>query len=164
MPTTERGAEGCIESAKGAVLRYLEHENDTVKRRGAWERFAALCRRTEDWTGEVHALVEISAQEDTSFVMVSNAINRFNQIFRQQLIPQGSDERYVLGKRLTEIFEAHGEDANATDCSRMAWLCLSLHEEVRAREYTTKGLQIEPQNEYCLNLAARLNMQLPLGT
>jgi hypothetical protein len=158
----ESDQKGRLELANTAVLRYLESETDPMNLRSAWEKSALMCRQSQDWVGEIHALVELSSQPDVAFAVISQAINRFNSIFSQQLIPNVTDERHVLGQRLATIFKVRDDEANATDCSRVAWLFLSLHNEDSAREYALKGIQMEPQNEHCRNLAIRLNLQGPL--
>jgi hypothetical protein len=49
-----------------------------------------------------------------------------------------------------------GIDADATDLSRLAWLYLHVKQDERALEIAKKGLAIEPDNQYCQGLIARL--------
>jgi hypothetical protein len=51
-------------------------------------------------------------------------------------------------------------EADATDLSRFAWLCLSVGNSEKAKQYTLKGLQLDPSNEYCLRLAERQGLTI----
>ena len=85
-------------------------------------------------------------------------MNRWNGVFRQQALYIAGDERQILAQRLLQLFEQNSGEANATDFSRAAWVYLALHETERAKELVRLGLQRDPENEYCLNLAERLQM------
>ena len=51
-------------------------------------------------------------------------------------------------------------EATATDCSRLAWLHLSLGDEEAARQIVREGLKKYRGNEYCRNLAERLEIEV----
>jgi hypothetical protein len=68
-----------------------------------------------------------------------------------------ADERRLLAEQLLDVAEKRIEEADGTDCSRIAWLCLALDQEGRAREIAGTGLQLEPDNEHCRNLINHLN-------
>lgn len=159
----ETAADGSIETAKIALQRYLEHATEDTALRHAWFRLGLMCRQTGDWVGEVHALVEMCSLAGTSINDISNAINRWNLVFRQQFVTMPSDERHILGQRLLSLFDQAADQAEATDYSRAAWLALALGDRDRAAEYTRKGLRLDGGNEYCLNLAERLNLQLEIA-
>jgi hypothetical protein len=59
-----------------------------------------------------------------------------------------------------QLFEQNPAAATATDMSRAAWICMALHEEQRAEKFVRQGLALDPENEYCQNLAAKLKLQL----
>ena len=124
-----------------------------------WDRLSRLCRSTEDWVGEVHALVELCSLPGTEIKAISNALNRWNSLFKQQALYIAGDERQILGSRLLEIFEDNSTVADATAISRAAWLYIALHNEPRAKELVRQGLKMEPDNEYCQNLASKLLLQ-----
>jgi hypothetical protein len=148
-----------LTSAKEAVRRYLELTHISEDQRGAWKKLAEYCRRTEDWNGEIHALVGMAELPQTSLEDISDSANRLNGLCatHQFLV---SEEKNVLAARLVSLMESHMDDANATDCSRLAWLYLRLHEEGKARSLVERGLKLESSNEYCLRLAEKL-VQLP---
>jgi hypothetical protein len=147
------------EKAKGYWRRYLEDVGKSEEARSAWSQVARLCRSTEDWIGEIHALVELCSLDGTTIREISYGLNRWNSVFKQQALYIAGDERQILGRRLLQLFEQNSAEANATDSSRAAWVCLALHENERAKEFVRLGFQRESDNEYCLNLAERLQMQ-----
>ena len=51
-------------------------------------------------------------------------------------------------------------EADATDCSKLAWLLLNGGDDDGAREITKLGLQKDPHDHYCNGLAARLGIQV----
>lgn len=158
----ENAAANASEFAKQAVRRYLESGPCEPDDRAAWERLAELCRKTGDLIGELHALVEMSALPRTPFPVLSNAVNRWNWLFKNQYqyIPLASDERRLLAERLLEIAESRKDEADPNDCSRVAWLCLALSREDRAIQFTRLGLKLDPQNEHCRNLAEHLTLTI----
>jgi hypothetical protein len=121
----------------------------------AWKKLAEYCRRSEDWNGEIHALVAMAEIPNTTLEEISNAANRINGIFVSHQLLLG-DERNLLVARLAKVMEPQINEFNATDCSRLAWLYLKLHLEDRARALVDKGLALEPFNEYCLKLKDKI--------
>lgn len=72
-------------------------------------------------------------------------------------MPLAGDERRILAERLLNIAESRKNEADSIDCSRVAWLSLALHRDALAREFTALGLALDPNDEYCRNLAERLS-------
>lgn len=155
----ESNLEDGLERAKGFWRRYLEDIGNSEGARFAWSQVARLCRSSEDWLGEMHALVEGYSLGGTTTREISYGLNRWNSVFKQQTLSIAGDERHILGRRLIQFFEQNSGEADATDFSRAAWVCLALHEAEQAKAHVRLGLQRDPENEYCLNLAERLQMQ-----
>ncbi len=158
----ESALQDSSENAKAYLRRYLEVAQDPEETRAAWSRLSSLCRSTQDWTGEVHEIVELCSLAGTSIKEISNGLNRWNSLFRQQVLYIAGDERQILGRRLLQLFEADLASAGATDLSRAAWIYMALHDEDRAAELVRQGINAEPENEYCQNLAAKLMIQKEL--
>jgi len=144
------------EMAKGCLQRYLEEIDYPEDARLVWPQLARLCRNTEDWIGEIHAIVELCSLSGTGIKEVSDGLNRWNSLFKLQSLSIAGDERQILGQRLAHLFEQNLAGANATDMSRAAWLYIALHNERRAEELVRQGLKDDPNNEYCRNLASKL--------
>jgi hypothetical protein len=155
----ESGLEDGPEKAKGYWRRYLEDVGKSEEARFAWSQVAGLCRFTKDWIGEIHAIVELCSLDETMIREISDGLNRWNSVFKQQMLYIAGDEKQILGRRLLQLFEQNSGDANATDFSRAAWVCLAMHETERAKGFVRLGLQRDSENEHCLNLAERLQMQ-----
>lgn len=158
----ETDCEGAGEKAKDCIRRFLEHDRNVKDKREGWERLAQLCRQTGDGVGEIHALVELCSVSNIDFDAISNAVNRWNQLFKQQHLPIGTDERAILGTKLLNLAEGSLGEAEATDFSRLAWLAMALRDEAKARQFVLQGLAKDPHNEYCVKLSAKLGVQYEL--
>jgi hypothetical protein len=162
----ESKIDGDLARAKEAVRHYLELANNSEDQRAAWKKLAEYCRRTDDWNGEIHALVGMSELSGTSLEDVSNAANRLNSLFKTHQF-LFDHERDLLVARLACVMETHMDQADATDCSRLAWLYLRIREDAKARSVAERGLKLNPANEYCLKLrekfaqAARSELRRP---
>jgi len=155
----ESGLEDGPEKAKVYWRRYLEDIGASGDALFAWSEVARLCRITKDWIGEIHAIVELCSLDGATIQDVSDGLNRWNSVFKQQVLYMAGDERQILGGRLLHLFNQNSGAANATDCSRAAWVSLALHETDQAKEFVRMGLRRDPENEYCRKLAERLQIQ-----
>jgi hypothetical protein len=155
----ESSLENGPEKAKDYWQRYLENVDKSEEARFAWSQLARLCRSTEDWIGEIHAIVESCSLAGTTIREISFGFNRWNSVFKQQALYIAGDERQILGRRLLELFEQNAGEANATDYSRAAWVSLALHDIEGAKALVRQGLKHDSENEYCQNLAERLQIQ-----
>ena len=143
-----------IDRAAAAVRRYLETEPDADSQRYAWRHLAELCQVAEDWSGELHARVELCLLPASDFDTITETANRLNGLLaRQQFFD--TEEKRVLAQKLARTMEARLNEADATDHSRLAWLYLHLDDKSRAREVTQAGLRKEPGNEHCQKLLSR---------
>jgi hypothetical protein len=87
---------------------------------------------------------------------VSAAATRFNRLRYENVLDLDSDEKRLMAERLREIMAERIEEADATDCSRLAWLCLHLSNPEEARQYTEIGLARDSTNQHCLRLQSKL--------
>ena len=155
----ESGTDTQLDQAKACVRHYLEQTPRTEEQRGAWKRLTEYCSQTGDVVGEIQALVEMSELPNTPFVDLSNAANRINGLFASTQFLDAS-ERNILVRRLVNLMDIRVTEGNATDLSRLAWLFMKLQEEEKARQLIKAGLALDPRNEYCQKLNARLNPAL----
>jgi hypothetical protein len=147
-----------LDLAKDAIKRFLEIQTgNIVEQYNAWRRLAALSRKTQDYTGEIHALVALSSLDNSNIDEASNAANILNTLLKDQKWNPDSDEKKVLVRKITDIMERRIDEADATDCSRLAWLLMHLHNYDRAKQIVSIGLQKDPENEFCKNLSFRLS-------
>jgi hypothetical protein len=147
-----------VERAKDALRRFLETSATLKDLRTGWTRLITLCRRTEDWPGEMHALVELAGILGADYSDISDAANRVTTLLHQQRLVIDTDEKQIIARKMIGLMEARMREADATDYSRLAWLYLQMKDEAAARKYTALGLTIEPENEHCRNLAEKLKV------
>lgn len=139
------------DDAKEFLRRYLQSELSDDDRRTAWKRLAQMCRRTSDVDGELHALVEMCGVPNTWYYVLSDSAHRLNSLLSEV---RGKDNvaAPVLGRRLAEAMEERLSEADASDCSRIAWIWLHLNDEDRARKVVDHGLTLEPMNPFLRKL------------
>ena len=152
----ETGMPNGLTKAKDAIRRLLERAEDSALCRHAWEELARLCQQTQDWSGEIQALVGSCKVPNTPFSTLSNAANRLNAIFKEDHLVLNSEEKRIVVRELVELLERRLAEADATDLSRLAWLCLHIGDDDRARQHVKSGLALDSANQYCVNLRDRL--------
>jgi hypothetical protein len=146
------------DEAKDAIRRFLESDSASHdKRRAAWASLTQLCRDTSDVVGEMHALVELCEVPATSISTISASLNRWNEIAGQT--PLATDEKQILAKQLFAIVEERVNELNATDCSRVAWLCRGVRDVTKALSYAERGLALDSTNYHCQNFIERFSFQ-----
>jgi hypothetical protein len=143
-----------LPSAVEAARRFLEQE---PQRPEGWKRLAELSRRLNDHLGEIQARVEGATLPGAPMSAASNAAHRFNGMVSRQELPLDPAEREILVKRLLVSFDSHRTEVDATDCSRAAWLSISIKDLDAAKEWTKLGLELDSDNPYCQRLATRLS-------
>jgi tetratricopeptide (TPR) repeat protein len=147
------------EMSKECIRKYIEREKVSSNQRIAWEKMAKLCRSTDDYIGEIHALLEIIAFSDVEYETVSDAANRINNMLSFRKLEVDSEKKEVLIRNIADIMKRRIDEATADDCSRLAWLLLHLRREAQAHEVCRKGLELDPYNMHCHKLMKRLEAQ-----
>ncbi|MBU1934677.1 hypothetical protein KKF04_01350 [Patescibacteria group bacterium] len=141
------------DNAKEAIRRFLESTpKDYDQQEKAWNNLSNLCHFTNDYMGEISSLVELCKLEGIPFEIISNAVNRVNALFINRSFTIDSEEKKVISQTLAEIMASRIVEGDATDCSRLAWLYLRIQEEDKAFEIVERGLKIDNENDYCINL------------
>lgn len=154
----ESGRDDSAEMAKQALTQFLEHSAPYEEQRATWKRLAALCRRTNDTEGELHALVEMAAVPDTWFAVISDAAHRFNTILSVERPRSDLATASLLARRLASIMLDRISEAGSADCSRLAWIWLHLGEKDNAIRETRRGLTLDSDDHYCRRLADKLGI------
>jgi hypothetical protein len=150
-----KGSEAALEAAR----RFIEASKDNLSERfQGWQRLVRLAKARGDVITEIQGMIEIASLPMTPFHVISDSANRLNTLSKLQGVGIEYDERRLLSQRLLGIAERRISEADATDLSRLAWLCLGLDEVEKARRLTQMGLALDPENEHCLNLASRLGL------
>jgi len=151
----EFSGNGGLEKAKDAIRSYLESPLDIESQRRAWKRLTELCQRTNDPSGEAHALVERSEIPEESFNSISAAARRLDSLLRNKLIV-AEEDRHFLVRRMVKTMQNRLEEADADDCSVAAWLCIRCDDREQAKYFTRLGLEKDHKNAYCQKLAESL--------
>ncbi|MBB6671905.1 NB-ARC domain-containing protein [Cohnella nanjingensis] len=147
--------ENKVELVKHYLQKYLEYAPESEETVRVWSRIAELNEGIDDMQGVIHALIEKCMIGNRPYYEISNVANKFNGFLRERLLDIDSEEKRVLAKKLLDLLESRIVEASATDCSRIAWLCLHLQDEEKASYYTELGLSKDSENEYCLSLKSR---------
>lgn len=151
----ESGKDRTSTNTRAAILRYLEAvPEDLAARRDAWQRVADISRKERDWMSFVNASVQIAELPDSNLHVISNTVNTFNSVKKEFDIEP--EQIKAFARRLAAAMEARITEANATDCSRLAWLHMLTGSQSRAYEVVQIGLREDPENEHCRKLEGRL--------
>ena len=146
---------GDFDRAKGYVRNYLENDR-TVVRLEPWRKMAQLCQLSADPVGEVHALTEVANLMGSNQEELGRCANHLNARVRA-LRGNGLSEPH-LGQirrhvdRVIERLERLLKDLSATNCSRLAWLYVTVGMRERALDIAKIGNRREPENDHCKNL------------
>ncbi|UDG95321.2 tetratricopeptide repeat protein [Rhodococcus opacus] len=134
--------------------RYLQENPDD---RSAWSELARLHRHRVDLREEAFALTTL-AETSLELSDISVAVNSLNRLLASGETID-SDERALMIRKLRALVEPHAGAADATDLSRLAWLCMSDRDLSAARKYVEMGLRVDASNQHCVKLQAKLNYE-----
>ncbi len=144
-----------LPDAVTAIRRFLETEPGDVE---GWRKLADVCRAANDAVGEMNARLQLATQPHVTISDVSEAANRFNYLLSERQLEVNSDEKRVMAERLRSVTAERTNEADATDLSRLAWLCLHLGDRSVAARYTRMGLELDSTNHHCVRLASKLGL------
>ncbi|WP_262847492.1 tetratricopeptide repeat protein [Mumia quercus] len=144
---------GATQEALASINRYLE---SAPQDGGAWRSLVALYRRVGDPLGEMHARLQLAELLDSDFEDLSSAAARLNGLISRREISLDADERRLMCQRLRRLMESRSAEADATDLSRLAWLCMNLQDVEAATAWVNAGLAIDETNGHCASLHDRL--------
>ncbi|WP_329321214.1 NB-ARC domain-containing protein [Streptomyces sp. NBC_01715] len=137
-----------------AVNRYLENCPDDQY---GWGLLITLYRATEEPLAEMNARLRLAELTEPPFHDLSSAASRLNGLLHRKELALDADERRHIIRRLRGLLEARHIEGDATDLSRLAWLCMYDEQDTAAADrWVTEGLHREPSNEHCLRLKRRL--------
>ncbi|MDZ5712613.1 NB-ARC domain-containing protein [Jeotgalibacillus haloalkalitolerans] len=137
---------------------YLEYSDDESASIVIWDKIASIDQQNENWSGYIHALVEKCLIPSVSFKDISEAANKINHLKSQDLTGFDIEEQHVLLSKLADKMKERIKEADATDCSRLCWILMSLDLLEDANKYLELGLDKDPNNDYCKRLKNRLQL------
>ncbi|TNC16620.1 hypothetical protein FHE66_14690 [Georgenia sp. 311] len=141
-----------LSGAVRSVNRYLETVPDDAE---AWRLLTVLHRRRDDGLAELHARLQLAELTETSFEDLSTTAARLTGMLSRRKIDLNTDERRLTAGRLRALMEARVDEADATDLSRLAWLCMHLQDAAAASRWAARGLEMDARNEHCLKILER---------
>ncbi len=157
----EEGSNKSLEKTIEILTLYLENETSHSKKSAGWRLLADVHRLLENHYEEIHALVQLAKFSDIEFSELSNVANKVNQKFGKRLvIIDNHAVKTQLISKLYEVMKDRIDEAKSTDLSRMAWLGLNLNKQEDALELIESGLQLEPDNQYCLKLESKFRKEI----
>lgn len=149
---------GDTDGMKQSLREILKVSTLSEEKEQYWDKYASLCKDTEDWVGESMALSELVMIPNVTFETISNCAMRINNYFYTHSNESQLDYRQSLFEKVASIMASRiAGEGDATDYSRLAWLYLNINNEEKAKLFMSEGLKVEPDNRHCLRLQARLN-------
>lgn len=145
---------GSATDAIGSINRYLESNPSD---QDAWRRVIALHRANSDSLAETHARLQLAELTTLPLSELSTAAARLIGLLSRKELSLDADEKRLVVRRLRSLLEARSDEANATDLSRLAWLCMFDHDAAAANKWVSAGLALDSENSYCIKLKSRLD-------
>jgi hypothetical protein len=138
------------------IREYLKYNIAASEKESLWIKLADICKHTDDWEGESHALVELIQLPNVDLNKISDAANRINNHIFYNYNARIDEYKGEMLTRIIEVFKAKIKECDATDLSRLGWLLLNNNCPQEAGEVVKKGLTIDPENTYCQRLNTKL--------
>lgn len=148
--------QGDLDKAEEVLKRFLEFSVDSAAKRSVWRQLAQFYSVHSRYDDELFALLELIHLSGADLDSVSYTANRFNGLMSDRLLSIDDNQKNYIVNTLIEQMESRITEADATDCSRLAWLYLQRGQTDKAIEYACRGLEMETDNEYCQNLYQKL--------
>ena len=141
-----------FELAEEMYKSYIEFSDDRAGKRGAWLKlvhFYSFYDRHED---EIFARLQLARLQGNEFDDISETANRFNNLLRSENFQIDKEQKQFIVNTLIQLMNDRLSEANADDCSNLAWLYIHANNTARARQIAERGLELDPYNHYCKNL------------
>ncbi|MFI2228090.1 NB-ARC domain-containing protein [Streptomyces fradiae] len=142
-----------LPAAIHSVNRYVENHPEDQE---GWNRVVTLYQAADDPLAEMNARLQLAELTRPAFKDLSSAASRLNGLLSRRELVLDADERRLMVRKLRSLLESRYTEADATDLSRLAWLCMYTQDTEAAEHWVTEGLKKDPNNEHCLRLKRRL--------
>ncbi|MGX7670535.1 NB-ARC domain-containing protein [Plantactinospora sp. DSM 117369] len=149
----QRDYVGSVPAAIRSLNRYLESRPSDED---GWRRLIILHRANGDSLAEMHARLQMAEIAAPPLSELSTAASRLNGLLARKGISLDADQKQYVVRKLRGLLEARVEEADATDLSRLAWLCMYDHDSAAADKWVSAGLALDSENQHCLRLKRRL--------
>ena len=111
-----------------------------------------ICKFTNDWEGESHALLELIQMPNIQLRTISDAANRINSHIYNDFDARIDDYKGEMLDIIIAVFRKQLNNSDATDMSRLGWLLLNNNLPDEAEEVVARGLELDPDNIFCKRL------------
>lgn len=145
-----------MHAAIGSVNRYIESSPDD---KSAWKRLVQLYQQLADPQGEMNARLQYAESGRASYTEISATAARLNYLLHSRELSPDADEKRIMIRKMRTLLEARHSESNATDLSRLAWMCVMDQDLEAARKWTEIGLKKDPESQHCLNLRERIGRE-----
>lgn len=144
------------EKEKESIRELIKSSTNTSAILDCWKRLSLIAYSEGKWKEESAAFMEICDIPGVPYEDISYIASRINKYYSE------NDDRDMVTKNAVSnkckaVLQNRIKEANAIDCSRLAWLCLNLTDEVNALKYARIGLQLDGSNSHCKNLVIKLS-------
>lgn len=145
-----------FENEKESIRELIKTTSDVEVLLVCWKRLSLMAQNEGNWKEESAAFMEILSLSQVPYEEISYIAYRINRYYSE------NDDRDLITKNTVSntckrILVERISEANSVDCSRLAWLCLNLTDEVNALEYAQLGLEKDATNMHCQNLVSKLS-------
>lgn len=151
------GEYGLFDKQIESYRTFLQSCSDNLQMIDVWGKISEVARNIDDWTAESAALVEIVQNPVVEYYTVSNVANRINNYYSTHNDTGDSELKRLLIEAVLRIMTNRVREANAVDCSRLAWLYLNTNDEVNALKFAKMGAELDRTNVHCQKLVDKLS-------
>lgn len=144
------------EKVKYYVREYLKSNIVFSKKEELWLKLADICKYTDDWDGESHALIELIQLPNVELNKISDVANRINNHIYYNYDAKTNEYKRELLSIIIDVLKSKISQCNAIDLSRLGWLLLNNNRPQEAEEVVKRGLSIDQDNVYCQRLLNKL--------
>lgn len=145
-----------FEKEKESIRELIKSNLNSSVNLDCWKRLALIAYSEGNWKEESAAFMEVCDISDVPYDEVSYIASRINKYYSENNDTDMVTKNAVSNK-CKVVLQNRIKEANAIDCSRLAWLCLNLTDEVNALKYARIGLQLDSTNSHCKNLVKKLS-------
>jgi hypothetical protein len=104
----------------------------------------------------MHARLQVAKLGGQALHELSSSASRLNGLLARREIDLNAEERRLLVRKFRSLMEGRAGEADATDLSRLAWLCMHDQDTPNAEKWARQGLERDPDNEHCQGLLERI--------
>lgn len=144
------------EKEKESIRELIKSNINSNVNLDCWKRLSLIACSEGNWKEESAAFVAICDIPGVPYDEISYIAFRINKYYSENDDMDMVIKNSVSNKCKT-VLQNRIREANAIDCSRLAWLCLNLTDEVNALKYARVGLELDSSNSHCKNLVKKLS-------